>query len=84
MYVNVQVNQSVQYLIPQIDLPELILEVNRWVKFTDAFVHISQGGSHVSDLDVSICAVLISQACNIGLKSVVKPGIPDLEYDRLT
>jgi TnpA family transposase len=76
--------KSVQYLIPRIDLPELILEVNRWVKFTDAFTHISQGGSRVNDLDVSICAVLISQACNIGLEPVVKQGIPALEYDRLT
>ena len=32
---------------------------------------------------VSICAVLIAKACNIGLKPLVQRGIPALEYDRL-
>lgn len=76
--------KRVQSLMPHSDLPELVLEVNRWTHFTDAFTNISQGKSRIKDLDVSICAVLISQACNIGLEPVVKPGIPALEYDRLT
>ncbi|MDU1847220.1 MAG: Tn3 family transposase [Niallia nealsonii] len=75
---------QVQSLLPPIDLPELLLEVNSWTNFTDAFTHISEGGSRVKDLSVSICAVLLSQSCNIGLVPVVKQGIPALEYDRLT
>jgi TnpA family transposase len=74
----------IRSLLPHIDLPELILEVNRWTNFTDAFTHISQGDSRVKDLAISVCAVLISQACNIGLEPVVCTGIPALEYDRLT
>ncbi len=76
--------KRVQALLPHIDLPELLLEINRWTSFTDAFTHISQGSSRVNDLDTSICAVLISNACNIGLEPVVQPGVPALEYDRLT
>lgn len=38
----------------------------------------------MNDLSISICAVLIAQACNIGLEPVVQQGIPVLEYDRLT
>ena len=76
--------KRVQALLPHTDLPELLLEISRWTGFTDAFTHISEGNSRVNDLDVSICAVLISHACNIGLEPVVQPGIPALEYDRLT
>jgi hypothetical protein len=76
--------KRVQTLLPHTNLPELLLEINRWTGFADAFTHISQGSSRVNDLDISICAVLISNACNIGLEPVVQPGVPALEYDRLT
>lgn len=74
----------VQNLLPRTDLPELLLEVNRWTGFADAFTHFSEGGARIKDLAVSVCAVLIAQACNIGLEPVVQPGIPALERDRLT
>lgn len=76
--------KRLQALLPHTDLPELLLEVSRWTRFTDAFTHISEGNSRVKDLDISICAVLISHACNIGLEPVVQPGTPALEYGRLT
>jgi len=79
-----KLRKQVQSLLPHIDLPELVLELNSWVPFLDAFTHISESNSRVNDLAISICAVLISQACNIGLEPVVQPGIPALEYDRLT
>ena len=69
---------------PHIDLPELVLELNNWTNFTEAFTHISEGNSKLNDLHISICALLISRACNIGLNPVVQPGIQALEYDRLT
>jgi TnpA family transposase len=76
--------KRVQSLLPHTDLPELLIEICRWTSFTNAFTHISEANSRINDLDISICAVLISQACNIGLSPVVQPGIPALEYDRLT
>lgn len=80
----IHLRKRVQSLLPRTDLPELLLEVDRWTGFTKEFIHINQGGTRVNDLTVSICAVLIAQACNIGLEPVVQPGIPALEYDRLT
>lgn len=80
----VLLRKQVDSLMPNIDLPELLLEVVTLTKFTDQFTHISQGGSRIKDLTISICAVLISKACNIGLKPVVQKGNPALEYDRLT
>jgi hypothetical protein len=76
--------KSVQLSIPHIDLPELVLELNSWTNFTEAFTHISEGNSKLNDLHISICALLISRACNIGLEPVVQPGMQALEYDRLT
>jgi len=76
--------KSVQLSMPHIDLPELVLELNNWTNFTEAFTHISEGNSKLNDLHISICALLISRACNIGLNPVVQPGIQALEYDRLT
>lgn len=71
-------------LIPDTDLPGILLEISYLTKFTEQFTHISYGNSRVDDLPVSICAVLIAKACNIGLKPVVQRGVPALEYDRLT
>ncbi len=79
-----KLRKQVQSLMPHTDLPELILELHQWVPFLDAFTHISEGNSRMNNLSISICAVLIAQACNIGLEPVVQPGIPALEYDRLT
>ncbi|KNY27684.1 Tn3 family transposase [Pseudobacteroides cellulosolvens] len=79
-----KLRKQVQSLLPHIDLPELVLELNSWVPFLDAFTHISESNSRVDDLHISICAVLIARACNIGLEPVVQPGVPALEYDRLT
>lgn len=75
---------QVHSLLPRIDLPELLLEVNTWTGFADVFTHFSEGGSRVEDLTTSICAVLIAEACNIGLEPVVQWGVPALTRDRLT
>ena len=71
-------------LLPRPTLPDLLLEVYQWTGFADAFTRVSQGGGRMKDLPLSVCAVLLAQACNIGLDPVVHGGIPALEYDRLT
>ena len=38
----------------------------------------------MEDLTTSVCAVLIAEACNIGLEPVVQLGVPTLTRDRLT
>jgi TnpA family transposase len=80
----VLLRKQVNSLLPNTDLPELILELHSLTGFIDEFTHISQGGSRMKDLSISICAVLIAKACNIGIEPVSQVGIPALEYDRLT
>ena len=79
-----RLRSRVASLLPRPTLPDLLLEVHHWTGFADAFTHVSQGGERVKDLALSVCAVLLAQACNIGLDPVVHAGIPALEYDRLT
>ena len=43
----------------------------------------SEGETKLDDLAVSVCAVLVAQACNIGLKAVVQLGTPALSLSRL-
>jgi TnpA family transposase len=60
------------------------LEVGGWTGFADAFTHISEGLARAEDLHVSICAVLLAEACNISLAEVSNPGIPALSPNRLS
>lgn len=68
---------------PLIDLPELLLEMQARTGFASEFFHISEARSRLDDLALSICAVLLAEACNVGLTPMVRKGIPALERDRL-
>lgn len=71
-------------MLPNIDIPQLLLDVNRWTGFMEGFRHISEAKSRINELPISICAFPISQACNVWLRSLVQDRVPSLERDRLT
>jgi TnpA family transposase len=71
-------------MLPRVDLPELLLEVHDWTGYLGEFRHISGAGARIEDLPVSVSAVLVAEACNIGFRPVVKPGVPALTRDRLS
>ncbi|WP_445302281.1 Tn3 family transposase [Microcoleus sp. F4-D5] len=73
----------VSELLPRVDLPEALLEIHAKTGFMDEFNHCSQENSRVTDLPISVCAVLIAQSCNIGLKPVSRADIPALTRNRL-
>lgn len=75
---------KVAKLMPSVDLPELLLEVDRMTSFTEECTHISDTGSRVLGIEVSLCAVFMAEACNIGLESIIKAGIPSLTRNRLS
>lgn len=70
-------------MLPKIDLPDLLFEVNAWTGFLDAFVHLGDGTTRMKDLPTSVVALLVSEACNIGLAPVVNPGYEALTRARL-
>ena len=68
---------------PQVELPELLLEVNSWTTFTAEFTHLGEDNAWIESLPTSICAVLMAEACNIGLKQLARKDVPALRWDRL-
>jgi hypothetical protein len=75
--------RRVATIIPDVDLPEILLEVNRWTNFAGAFTLLGEDSAWIEDLPVSICAVLMAEACNIGSVPLVRHDNPALKPDRL-
>lgn len=75
---------TAQAMLPRIDLPELLLEVHAWTGFLDTYTHLAETSTRSKDLPLSIAALLIAEACNVGLTPVTKPGDPALTRARLT
>lgn len=71
-------------MMPRVDLPDLLLEVQQRTGLADEFDHVAEGGHRVRDLPKSVCAVLLAEACNVGLEPLVDPGDPALTRDRLS
>jgi TnpA family transposase len=78
-----ELRRRVAGMLPEVDLPELLLEVHGWNGFLDAYTHLSGAGTRVKDLAVSVAALLVAEACNVGLRPVVSETTPALGRDRL-
>ncbi|MGB8946635.1 MAG: Tn3 family transposase [Streptomyces sp.] len=75
--------ERVEKMLPKIDLPDLLFEVHGWTGFLDAFVHLGDGRTRMKDLTTSMVALLVSEACNIGMTPVINPGYEALTRSRL-
>ncbi len=80
----IELRQNVLELLPRVDLPEVLLEIHARTGFAYEFTHISEGEARVTDLPISICAVLLSEACNIGLEPLVRQDVSALRRSRLS
>lgn len=79
----VALRDKVAGMLPRVDLPELILEVVARTRLGEAFSHVSERASRADDLHISICAVLMADACNTGLEPFLRNDTPALRRDRL-
>ncbi|MFE7130404.1 Tn3 family transposase [Streptomyces sp. NPDC057638] len=75
--------QLANNMLPNVDFPELLLEVADLTGMTSAFTHISGAYPSMEEFELSVCALLLSEACNVGLTPVVKPNVPALTRGRL-
>ena len=64
--------------IPRVDLPEILLEMHARTGFPSEFTHASEGGARAGALAISICAVLLAEACNTGLEPLIRLDTPAL------
>nr|BCM26372.1 hypothetical protein [Raoultella ornithinolytica] len=79
-----QLSSRVKQLLPPVDLTELLLEIDARTGFTREFTHVSESEARAKDLHVSLCAVLLAEACNIGHEPLIKHNIPALTRHRLS
>ncbi|HBX8767908.1 Tn3 family transposase, partial [Klebsiella michiganensis] len=59
-------------------------EIDARTGFTREFSHVSESGARAQDLQVSLCATLLAEACNIGHEPLIKHNIPALTRHRLS
>ena len=79
-----KLREQVLARLPRVDLPEVLLEIHARTGFAQEFTHISDGAARVVDLPVSLCAVLLAEACNLGLEPVAHAAISALTRGRLS
>jgi TnpA family transposase len=74
---------EIELRTPTINLPELILEMNARTGLVSEIIKASGVVSKSADLEKSVVAVLMAEACNIGLKVVSREDVPALTLSRL-
>lgn len=75
---------AVQGRLPKAGMPDLFLEVMRRTGFANAFTHLSERQARVEHFEISLCAALVAEACNIGIEAVSRQDVPALRRERLT
>ncbi|WP_344948297.1 Tn3 family transposase [Sphaerisporangium flaviroseum] len=70
-------------MLPRLDFPELLLEVFDRTGLPADFTHISGADSPMEDFGVSLAALIVAEACNVGLVPIEKPNVPALTRARL-
>ena len=80
----VRLREAVHARLPRVDLPEVLLEIAARTEFTATFTHVSERDSRMLDLPTSLCAVLLAEACNIGLEPLTRNDAPALRRARLS
>ena len=71
-------------MLPRVDLPDVLMEVHDWTGFLDEFTHASESAARMDRRELSIAAVLIAQACNVGLTPVENETDEALTRKRLS
>lgn len=67
--------------LPQIDLPELLIEVDGWVKFSDSLTHAAGSRSRKHNLLPTLYAGILAQSGNFGLTQMAR--MTDFTYQEL-
>jgi len=74
-------SQQIQQLMPRLQLPQLLYEVDTWTDFSHHLQHAGGSTSRIDQLNRHRYAVMLAQARNIDFKQMV--DIVDLSYRQL-
>ena len=80
----IALRRAVSDRLPQVDLPELLLEIDARTGFAGAFTHASEADARAGELGTSVCAVLVAEACNTGFEPLLRKDVPALRRSRLS
>jgi len=72
---------QIQDLLPHLQLPELLHEVDTWTNFSRHLYHAGHATSRIDELQRHLYAVMLAQARNIDFKQMV--DVVDLSYQQL-
>jgi len=67
--------------LPELDLPELLIEVDGWTAFTDQLVPLSGNKRRSADMPGVLYAVILAQATNLGLTGMARAS--EFSYQQL-
>ena len=67
--------------LPEVDLPELLIEVDGWTGFTDHLVPLSGNRRRSADMPALLYAVILAQATNLGLTGMARAS--EFSYQQL-
>ncbi|MCI0563927.1 MAG: Tn3 family transposase [Nitrososphaera sp.] len=76
--------QAVYELLPRVNIADIIQETATWTGCLNEFTHISEGPIRATDIALSLCAVLLAEATNLGLSPFVDNDKMALTRGRLT
>lgn len=80
----IDLRERVAAMMPLVDLPELLMDVHSWTGMLDAYTHVGGLATRMDQLPVTVAALLVADACNVGLTPVIHAGNTALTRDRLS
>lgn len=79
----IALREAVVERLPEVDLPEILLEISARTGFTTAFTHLTERTARAEDISTSLCAVLLGEACNTGPEPLISHDVQALRRERL-
>ena len=67
--------------LPKIDLPDLLIEVDSWVNFSECFSHAGNQMLNPNEFPIYLYAAMLGEATNLGPMAISE--ITDLNYERI-
>jgi Tn3 transposase DDE domain len=67
--------------LPELDLPELLIEVDGWTGFTEHLVPLSSNRRRSADMPAVLYAAILAQATNLGLTGMTRAS--EFSYQQL-
>lgn len=72
-----RLSQQISQRLPQVDITELMIEVDSWTGFSQAFEHLHTPKRRTPDVLMHLYACLLAQSCNLELQQMAtSTGLP--------